>query len=123
MREIKFRLMLGGHWHYWGFIALRGGLCFSGLPSSNMDTLSIEEMQEKSQQYTGKKDRNGVGIWEGDIVAAFYGDEEPQELQVEFRNGAFVIDYEDSESDVVNVGEFVGALEVIGNIYERKGEP
>jgi len=83
------------------------------------DTLELNIGLEY-QLFTGRRDKSGKDIYEGDIVAAsIYSDEKPQILEVEFRNGAFVIDYEDSESDVVNIGEFVGSLEIIGNIYNQ----
>ncbi len=71
-------------------------------------------------QFIGLHDKNGKEIYEGDWVeASIYGDEVPQVLEVEYRNTCFVIDYEDSESDCVPVGHFVGNLKIIGNIYEN----
>ena len=64
MREIKFRVYLGGSWFYWGFIDDE----FRGLPSTNREPLSIDEMRERSGQYTGLHDKNGKEIYEGDIV-------------------------------------------------------
>jgi len=79
-------------------------------------------------EYTGEMDSKrtpefpkGQEIWEGDTVkASIYKDEEPQILPVYFDKGAFWIDYEDSESDRVPVGCFVGSLEVIGNIHDNE---
>ncbi len=76
----------------------------------------VEVIPESVGQSTGEKDCNKQEVYDRDWVkASIYGDEEPQILQVCWRKGGYVIDYEDSESDCVLLGEFVGSLELTDN--------
>ncbi len=67
MREIKFRVYLNGKVHYWGFIDDGDGVVFSGPPVGG--GLTIEELQQASEQFIGILDENGVEIYDGDRVS------------------------------------------------------
>jgi len=111
MREIKFRQpdFLRGKfngWHYWGFIA--DGR-FDGIQTG---TMTIAEAQEKSQQYTGLKDKNGKEIYEGDIIDTHWG---KTVIVYDHKFAGFWL----KRGSTLICLDDVRPIEVIGNLYEN----
>ncbi|MGH1757293.1 YopX family protein [Enterococcus hirae] len=79
-----------------------------------IDFLDIELMQS-----TGLKDKNGVEIFEGDIVKTLDADLKVTFSTIKFEEGAFCVDYKDLGTEFDFLYFVDSSLEVIGNIYEN----
>ena len=76
-----------------------------------------EVTPETVGQFTGLTDKNGVKIFEGDIVHIDNYDEGWD--SIEFKGGAFAVDVEGREYDYTAIGWTEYEAVVIGNIHDN----
>lgn len=130
MREIKFRAWVKHYGEDEGFMldlpmSLTHFDCEDGFGAilGNKDMVYFEHYEEppimELMQFTGLLDRNGVEIYEGDIVrlewiTTYIG-------KVRFSDGAFSLYCTDQNMDIVShlCSTYADRCEVIGNIHKN----
>lgn len=116
MREIEFRIRhRGGEWFYGvPLTQIRNGAV--GFKSFNNDYYDLFADAETLGQFTGLKDKNGVKIYEGDIVKMLNIDEYPMQIKWSEKWARFIF-YNLVDKKEMNL--FTEQCEVIGNIYDN----
>ena len=117
MREIKFRAMWGGDWYHFTLDDITG--CDMSGVGKPMLLVHLTESKWVTQ-FTGLLDKNGVEIYEGDLLS------DKWRVEVFFKDGSFWVNTKRWIHNKMHLDDFLKRrvkagvpAEVIGNIYEN----
>lgn len=113
MREIKFRA-----WNYESELMLtwdeiKEPIIINGEVANTLADILTGELPMIPLQYTGLKDKNGVEIYECDIVWDAHTEEHGEVI---FKSGEYLCEWETHSDSLSNE---LDDIEIAGNIYEH----
>ena len=110
MTDIKFRQLLKQGFEYFGFIEMLGNEVWVSPPNVNRDAFPVD-------QYTGRKDIDGIEMYHNDIVHFEQDGVDFIFLISKTENGCFVAHFKEDIGDFYFLDDY--NYKVIGNIHQN----